>query len=76
MGQVFCIYLGGRAVSGDLGHPRDPASELLGWKELGAGERAGRLGGAPWIWVSQKGCPWCSEAIVSVLRKTSSNTAQ
>lgn len=37
--------MGGRAVSGDLGHPRDPASELLGWKELGAGEKAGRLGG-------------------------------
>lgn len=44
----------------------------------GLGQRASRLQGrcVPWVWVSHTGCPWCSEAMVSVLRKTSSSTAQ
>ena len=73
----FLHLLAWKAVSAGLRHLRDPALELLGWRELEAGREDWQAGGvSPWVWVSHTGCPWCSEAMVSVLRKTSSSTAQ
>lgn len=50
--------------------------DAFGVEGIGGEERAGRLGYTPWVCVSHIGCPWCSEAMVNVLRKTSSRTAQ
>lgn len=81
MGQakVSAFVRAGKQCPGGLRNSRDPGFGLLGWRELGAGEEAWQSGhgdSAPWIWVSHMGWPWCSEAMVSVLRKTSSSTAQ
>lgn len=56
--------------------PERSLIDAFGVEGIGGEERAGRLGYTPWVCVSHIGCPWCSEAMVNVLRKTSSRTAQ